>query len=137
MANQFKEYLQKYGIKPSTIRIKILDYFYHHRTHPTAEEIYQALLAELPTLSRASIYNTLDLFLSRGLLKTLPTEDRETHYDMNLDFHGHFECEKCGKIYDFSPPAFEHSPQELQGFVIHSKEMYYRGICAPCLHKKP
>lgn len=49
---QLKDYLKRHDIKPSTIRIKVLEYLLNNRIHPTADDIYQYLISEIPTLSK-------------------------------------------------------------------------------------
>lgn len=127
-----KEYLRKFQVKPSAIRLAVLDFLLSRKTHPTAEEVYQALLLQLPTASRASVYNTLDLFREKGILKTVPTEGRETRYDVDDSFHGHFECEVCGRICDFHLDPEKVDLGNLEGFVVKATEIYCRGICPRC-----
>ena len=62
------EMLTKHQIKPSGLRIKILDYILSHRTHPTIDEIYEELLKENPTLSKTTVYNTTKVLLEHGLI---------------------------------------------------------------------
>jgi len=49
-------------IRPTYIRLKVLDYLEKNKVHPTAEVIYKALVKEMPTISRTSVYNTLCVF---------------------------------------------------------------------------
>ena len=53
------DYLLKHGIKPSIQRLAVMGYLLEHRTHPAVDEIYNALKAEVPTLSKTTVYNTL------------------------------------------------------------------------------
>ncbi|MGC8777538.1 MAG: Fur family transcriptional regulator [Candidatus Caldatribacteriaceae bacterium] len=127
-----KDYLKKHQVKPSIIRLIVLDYLLSRRTHPTAEEVYRALLSQLPTASRASVYNTLELFRQREIVQALPREGRETRYDIDDSFHGHFECEACGKIYDFHLDPDKMDLRELGGFVVKARAIYCRGLCPQC-----
>ncbi|MCX7667578.1 MAG: transcriptional repressor [Atribacterota bacterium] len=127
-----REYLHRHGVKPSSIRMMVLDYLLSRRTHPTAEEVYEIICRKLPSVSRASIYNTLELFHQRGIVKTIPTEGREARYDADRSFHGHFECEACGKIYDFRLDSESLDSRELEGFVVREKDIYCRGLCPQC-----
>lgn len=92
--------LQK-GIKPSLIRLKVYEYLVNHKTHPTADEIYNSLLLEIPTLSKTSVYNTLSLFVEKGLVQIITIEENIVRFDADTSVHGHFQCKSCGKIYDF------------------------------------
>ena len=92
--------LIKYQIQPSLQRLQILAYLVSHY-HPTAEEVYSHLYDELGTLSKATVYNTLNLFVTAGLVKPLRIDERQMRYDMVTADHGHFQCDACGEIYDF------------------------------------
>ncbi|MGQ9474433.1 MAG: Fur family transcriptional regulator [Candidatus Caldatribacteriaceae bacterium] len=130
-----KEYLKRHQVKSSTIRILVLDYLLEKRIHPTAEDLYRALLGKLPTVSLASVYNTLELFLKKGIVKTVPTQKREARYDIDHSFHGHFECQSCGKMYDFKldPSNIDLGP--LEGFEVKNREIYCQGFCPQCLQE--
>ena len=61
--------LKKRNIRPSYQRLKILEYLMKERYHPTVEDIYFDLLKKIPTLSKSTIYNTLNLFIEKKLIK--------------------------------------------------------------------
>ena len=126
------DYLKKYDIRPSTIRIKVLNYLLNNRIHPTVDDIYKNLIEDIPTLSKTSIYNTLDLFLKKGVIKVLALGEKELRYDIDTDLHGHFKCEKCGKVYDFPISANILSQDKLEGFKINDKNIHLYGICKKC-----
>ena len=131
-STDLKNYLSSKNIKPSYPRIKIYEYLSKHHTHPTVDEIYLSLLQEMPTLSKTTIYNTLKIFIEKGLVKLVTIEDNETRYDVDTNNHGHFKCENCRKIYDF-PVNLEYNPTaELNGFHIKEKNIYFKGICGAC-----
>ncbi|MGB9781309.1 Fur family transcriptional regulator [Caldanaerobacter sp.] len=132
---ELKEYLKKHGIRPSTIRIKVLKYLLENRIHPTADDIYKSLINEIPTLSKTSVYNTLDLFLKKGLVSTLSFKEKELRYDINTRFHGHFKCEICGKVYDFPVSEKMLEVDELKGFSIKNVDINVYGICKECNEK--
>ena len=126
--------LNKYNIQPSLQRLQILAYLVSHY-HPTAEEIYTALQSELGPLSKATVYNTLNLFASSGLVKQVAIDDRHMRYDIITSDHGHFQCDVCGEIYDF--PIENKDPKEvlLDNFKINQKFVYLKGTCAQCIKK--
>ncbi len=129
---ELKDMLIQKGIQPSFHRLKILDYLLGHRTHPTAEEVYQALSPEIPTLSRTTVYNTLKLFYQKGLLLALTIEDLEIRYDIDTTPHGHFKCLKCGRVYDLSFHLSPAQTSELEGHQVLEYHIYFRGICKAC-----
>jgi Fur family peroxide stress response transcriptional regulator len=122
------------GLRPSSARIYVLRYLEKHRNHPTADRIYKALRPELPSLSRASVYNSLSALERAGLVRPLTMDGDELRYDAAVDDHGHFCCEICGEIYDFD---ITHSDGEfeLQGFFVKRKDVLVWGFCSGCAAK--
>ena len=105
--------------------------------HPTAEEVYQGLVNEIPTLSRTTIYNTLNFFAEKGLVKVLNLGHNETRYDLNTDQHVHFKCIKCGRIYDlYLDCNLPENGDVIDGHIIMEREVLLRGICRICKGKK-
>ncbi len=132
--NDVVEYLRKSNIKPSYARIKIMEYLIEHPVHPTVEEIYSNLVQEIPTLSKTTVYNTLDLFIRHDLARMVTIEENETRYDADTTNHGHFKCETCGCVYDFSVNADTMVIKGLDNFAVTEKNVYYKGICKKCLY---
>jgi len=126
------EYLSTNNIKPSYARIKIMEYLMEKRSHPSADEIFQALVKEIPTLSKTTVYNTLRAFAKANLVKLIITEENENRYDADVSEHGHFKCDLCGKIYDFSVNLSALEFRELEGFKIFERNIDFRGICKVC-----
>jgi len=130
------EILIKSKIKPSHQRIKIYEYLASHFTHPTADKIFYELKKEMPTLSRSTIYSTLKVFVAAKLIREITIEDNEIRYEFNIQNHGHFKCEKCDTIYDFNINIDDFISDELNGFQINDKNVYFKGICKKCLEFK-
>lgn len=128
------EYLLSYQIKPSVQRIAIMDYLFHHRTHPTIDEIYMALNKQIPTLSKTTVYNTLKLFVEQGAATMLTIDERNVCFDADTTPHAHFQCKCCGKIYDLplTTPLSASAPFTEQGFDIEETHLYYKGLCNEC-----
>lgn len=126
--------LESKNIRPSLQRIMIYDYLKTHRTHPTVDEIYNALAPLVPTLSKTTVYNTVKLFADLGLVKMLTIEEQQARFDACTDLHGHFLCDNCKKVYDFD--VDEPKCYKLNGFKIRTKEVFYTGICSNCNNEK-
>ena len=120
-------------IRPSIQRVKVFDYLMKNPGHPTVDQIYRDLHKEIPTLSKTTIYNTLDLFAGAGLVRILNIEDNEIRYDIIVENHGHFKCKQCGSIYNFSIDVNSLSTDDLAGFQIVDRNVYFKGICPQCL----
>jgi len=124
--------LKNNNIRLSHQRLKVLEYLHRNRIHPTVEQIYNGLLDDIPTLSKTTIYNTLNTLIEAGLVKIINIEDNEARYDIITDEHGHFKCKACGNIYDFEVDMDSFEIKGLNGFKIHNRDMYFSGICAKC-----
>lgn len=127
------ERLIEKDIRPSHQRIRILQYLHEDMDHPTVDQIYTALKGELPTLSKTTIYNSLSLFKESDLITQFTYDDNEAQYDLRTKEHGHFKCEKCEKLYDFEIALGDCVNNELDGFVVKNKDVYFKGVCRDCL----
>ena len=127
-----QEQLIKCQIQPSVQRLQILAYLVSHY-HPSAEQVYTDLQNELGALSKATVYNTLNLFVAQGLVKQVAIDDRHMRYDIITSDHGHFQCDACGEIFDFPLSDGEKKQSPLTGFQVNQKYVYLKGTCAQCL----
>lgn len=134
--DKVSQYLTKNSIKPSYPRIKIFQYLEENHSHPTVDEIYNTLVKEIPTLSKTTVYNTLNILINAGVARVLTIEGNETRYDVDMKEHGHFKCESCGDIIDFTIETDKLNVMELKDFKINVKSIYYKGICNECLKYK-
>ncbi len=131
---QTHRYLLSYSIKPSMQRTAVMDFLLNNRIHPTIDDIYSQLSPNMPTLSKTTVYNTLNLFLEKGAVQVLNIDEKNARYDVDTSAHAHFICKKCGAVHDIfnlSPALFE-KPQNT-GFVIQNVEVSYAGICNVCI----
>ena len=129
------DYLKENGIKPSYQRMKIYEFLLQNKIHPTVDMIYKALNKKIPTLSKTTVYNTLNLFIEKKIVNILVIEENETRYDAYLKLHGHFKCEKCGNIYDIEIEKENLELDGLEDFEIKEKHIYFKGICKYCQGK--
>ncbi|WP_265821205.1 Fur family transcriptional regulator [Geovibrio ferrireducens] len=128
--------LAEKNIRPSFQRVRILAYMKENLCHPTVEKIYHDLHTEIPSLSKTTVYNTLNLFVEAGLVRVLNIEDNETRYDIVMKSHGHFKCESCGEIFNFRINLDDFAADELGGFRINDRNVYFKGICPACQKAK-
>lgn len=108
-----------------------------HPTHPTVEEVFVALVPQIKTLSRTTVYNTLRLFAEHNAAQMITIDDHRVCYDGNTDPHVHFFCKQCNKVYDFMDeplPAISFAGVPA-GFQVQETQLYYRGICKHCAEK--
>ena len=76
----------------------VLQYLQNNPCHPTADMILSEIRHDVPTLSKSTVYKTLNTFVDANILREITIEDNEIRYEYNLFDHGHFKCEKCGRI---------------------------------------
>ncbi len=122
------------GVKPSVIRLAVYNYLCENRIHPTVDEIYSALSPQMPTLSKTTVYNTVNLLAQKGIVKSISIEGFRTRYDAENTFHAHCLCTQCGKVFD----VFNVSCPEctLDGFDVSTKDVFYSGCCKACADRK-
>ena len=126
-------YLRKFGIKPSVQRSAVMDFLLKNKIHPTIDEMYMALSPTMPTLSRTTVYNTLDLFVEKGVVRSLAIDERNTRYDVDISAHSHFMCKSCGKVHDiFGMDANMFQIPTNTDFKIDTVEISYFGFCKDC-----
>ncbi|MBP6409280.1 MAG: transcriptional repressor [Fusobacteriaceae bacterium] len=130
------DYLKSHDIKPSYQRIKVFEYLMQHKNHPTVDMIYKSLVDEIPTLSKTTVYNTLNLFIEKQIAVVIVIEENETRYDVDINFHGHFKCETCGCVIDVDIDPENINFESLNEFQINEHHLYFKGICKNCLEKK-
>ena len=108
----------------------------NNRTHPTVAEIYGALIKEIPSLSKTTVYNTLNLFVEKELAEEVTIEGSEMRYDIkDPKGHGHFKCTQCQRIFDIPIEIESIFTKELSEFQVQAQFVHFVGICPDCLKK--
>lgn len=132
---ELKRFLEERGIKPTYQRLSILKYLRENRIHPTAEMIYSELVKKIPTISRTTVYNTLNTMLEKGLVIPVTIPGLETRFDGTTTWHHHFLCERCQKIIDLDIKCEYFEKGEVDGHKIKQLHGYFKGVCKDCLKK--
>lgn len=133
--HQAVDQLKSGGVRMTPQRYAILEYLLETHTHPTADEIFRSLSPQYPSLSVATVYNNLKLFVEAGLVRELTYGDGSSRFDADLSDHYHAICTKCGKITDFEHPPVrdvEEAAARLTGFKVHGHRMEIYGVCPSC-----
>jgi Fur family peroxide stress response transcriptional regulator len=133
---QYKELLESKGLKPTYQRLRILEFLEEHENHPTVEMIFHKLVAEIPTISRTTIYNTLNALLEKGIVFAITITGTETRYDTEECPHHHLLCKSCGRILDVHLKCPYVEQIEIEGHRIDERHGYFRGVCKDCLEKE-
>ena len=132
IVEKFVSILKGHDLKVTPQRIAILRYLESTCTHPTADTIYEDLKVDNPSLSKTTIYNSLEMLRQHGLVKALRL-DSTLRYDYEVNRHQHFWCRTCGIIIDIhgDEPCWKSMVDgDHQVDEVH---VYLKGVCSACL----
>ena len=94
------ELLSDHGIRPSAQRVAVAQYILLTDEHPSADKVWARVRSRFPMISRATVYNTLNLFVEKGLVRELHLAPDSVVFDPKVDRHHHLIDEDSGRIYD-------------------------------------
>ena len=124
-------YLRQRGIKASFQRVSIYEYLQNTTAHPSASKIFADLHPTIPSLSRATVYNTLNLFILKKIAFPVQVDGAEARFDLCEPRHAHFHCVVCQTIYDI-PAEDMVLPEALNDFEVQESQLHYKGRCPRC-----
>jgi Fur family peroxide stress response transcriptional regulator len=116
-------------------RDAVLQVIRSREDHPTANEIFQAARLLLPTISYATVYNSLRFLKEAGLVHEIKFGDGASRYDRETARHDHAICNECGKLVDFDLPQAAELMQAAarkSKFKAASVHLTLRGVCPAC-----
>ncbi|HJS59432.1 MAG TPA: transcriptional repressor [Vicinamibacteria bacterium] len=120
--------LRAHGIQPSAQRVAVAQYVLATEEHPSADQVFRRVKKGFPMVSRATVYNTLNLFVERGLLRAFVLAPGKIVFDPKTESHHHFIDETSGEIVDVPWDALSVSRLErLKGFDVHEYQVVMRG----------
>jgi Fe2+ or Zn2+ uptake regulation protein len=103
--------------------------------HVTAEQLYAELAEQVPSLSAATVYDTLDLLDELGLIRRVSTPRGATTYDSRTDEHHHVICRTCGRMGDLDAEvdtAAAEKAADAAGFTPAFAQLTVSGLCSAC-----
>jgi Fur family peroxide stress response transcriptional regulator len=114
-----------------------MEYLEGNYSHPSAEEIYSALKKRFPTLSLATVYNTLETLRNMGKVVEVGGDSSEKRFDPVVTSHHHLVCINCKKIIDipekYKPVLTE---EEKKGFQVIRSQVEFYGLCPECRSRR-
>lgn len=123
------------GQKLTPQREAVFQVILERADHPTASEIFEAARRRLPTISYATVYNSLRYLKDAGLVHEISFGDSASRYDRQTDRHDHAICNGCGKLVDFDLPEAAKLMQAAarkSRFKPESVHLTLRGLCQDC-----
>jgi Fur family peroxide stress response transcriptional regulator len=103
--------------------------------HPNPEKVFERVRQELPSISLATVYKTLHLFLETGIIREVSPHHGSLRIEPNATRHHHFICLQCHAITDLACSDVDESPLKNSvpaGFRIAQVSMEVRGLCRSC-----
>jgi Fur family peroxide stress response transcriptional regulator len=105
-------------------------------SHPSADEVFLAVRHELPGISLATVYKSLETLVGCGLAVKLTYSDGSARYDGRTDPHHHARCLSCGRVVDvpghLADGDFEELRDRAHGFIVTGYRLELCGFCPEC-----
>lgn len=122
------------GMNVTPQRIAVYRALLESEEHPSPEMLYNVVRQNMPSLSLATIYKTLETLQALGLVHEVSVISDTRRYDANMDHHHHLVCTICGGVSDYYSPELDALllPKNVKGFTPRSMNVSINGICADC-----
>jgi len=128
--------LQAAGYRLTPQRLALVHLLARDETHPSADQVFARLRAEYPTISLATVYNTLDMLVDLGEALTLDLHEGCTRYDVRRPAaHPHVVCRTCGRVADLEVDGltdFVDAARAVSTFGDLQPRIYFDGLCPTC-----
>ncbi len=128
--------LKKADFRLTPQRMAICRYLSETRSHPTPNDIFHAIREQFPTISRATVYNTVAVLKDLREIVELPSSaGASVRYETDLTPHVNLNCTRCGRILDFPMERIgevSHMIDSRTDFQLHNIHIEGYGICPDC-----
>ena len=129
------------GYRMTEQRRAICRYLAGTKEHPTPYQAFEAISSGHPQISRATVYNTLNLLKELGAIIEISFGDEHTHYETNIQPHVNLICQRCHLIVDYPAPTLRlglenilPDQEQFQPWII---KMDVYGLCRECQMQAP
>ena len=138
-AEQMQSALHRAGYRMTPQRSAICEVLAYSTEHPTPYAVYDQVRLRFPTVSRATVYNTLTALRDLGEIVEIGLGRSEAHYEPNLAPHANLICLRCGRIEDFPDLPIDLLRERVAneaGFDAKNTRIDVFGVCRPCQAQK-
>lgn len=107
--------------------------------HPTADNVYEYIQKDYPSISRATVYRVLNRSAESGMIQKVNVNNGADHFDHTLSPHYHICCKVCGRVCDAELPymeGLERKAGEHTGYIITGYSIQFDGYCPDCADKE-
>ena len=128
--------LKAKGLRVTPQRFAVYANLLSRDDHPTVEQILVDLNQHYPVSSQATVYSSLQVLRTAGLIREVLLEAGVSRYDAKVEPHHHFQCQECGSIEDIgwdAIPAID-CDRLRSGLHVHTYEISIKGCCDRCQH---
>lgn len=136
MSRSVSERLRQAGYRVTGQRTAVYEYLLSVKTHPTAEEIHEAVRARFPQMSLATVYNAVDSLADVGLVRRLNRGNGSARYDGDIANHAHFRCIVCEGVRDVPMLEKPTISGGLDGCEIVAASVEFVGYCPECRRQR-
>jgi Fe2+ or Zn2+ uptake regulation protein len=136
---QFRELASKHGLAVTHQRQVVFEAVIASDGHHSPEDIYVAVRRKIPSISLATVYNNLRLFIDCGLLREVTPHASTLRVDGNLKPHHHLVCSRCKSVQDIEGEFIDFNRLSRQlpaGFDLKQPLIEVFGLCRSCKAKK-
>jgi Fur family peroxide stress response transcriptional regulator len=121
------------GFKRTPQRLSILEHLDGNTSHPSADDIYRVVAKKNPSMSFATVYNTLNTLVQTGAIRELTIDPDRKRYDPDMSAHHHLICLECKKVADIPGDIPLEIPRGVaKDFAIMGSHIEFYGLCATC-----
>lgn len=127
------------GMNMTPQRVVIYRALLESQDHPSPEVLRDRVQSQLPAVSLATIYKTLDVLVGLGLAAEVPVTGNTKRYDGNMGVHHHLVCTACGSVADTTDVSLSKIslPKGLHGFLPKGYSVHIHGLCSSCRTTSP
>jgi Fur family transcriptional regulator, peroxide stress response regulator len=136
---EFEAQCRRRGLAVTIQRRTVFGELAGRRDHPTADQVYEAVRARLPGLSRTTVYRVLETLVDAGLARRVQHAGGTARFDPVSGRHHHLACDACGRLVDLDDrlvPTLRLSEPARAGFRIKDYSVSFTGLCPDCTTQK-